>query len=98
MKNFDHQWRQLTALARQAPDDRDASAPHGLATRVAALAFERPSAGPFALFERLALRGLLAAGVVTLGCLAYSFSLINAEVEDELVYSSDPVAEVLDAS
>lgn len=73
MNQFDQQWRKLTAWARQAPDNRDASMPHGFSTRVVArLAIG--GSGYWSLLERFALRGILAAGVCCGAAVAFSFS------------------------
>ena len=56
-------WSKLTAAARSVDDDRNASAPYGFSTRVAALAFalERRSVS---LVDRFALRALGVASLV----------------------------------
>ncbi len=100
MKDFDPQWRRLTALARQAPAGGDEAAPYGFATRVAARAAEaRRASGSFVLFEKFALRGLIAAFAFTVASVAYSYtSTLTGESESEIGLVSDPVAELLDLS
>ena len=99
MKNFDHQWQKLTALARQAPDDRDAAAPLGFATRVAARAATAPAGSPWAAFERFALRGLVVAAVCSAAAIAFNYSLFSSDQAD--IYATgtaDTVVELLDIS
>jgi len=98
-----HPWSRLTAAARQARDERDASMPYGFATRIAALAFaqERRMAS---LFERFALRAVSAASLLALFSIVLNYSAISttggsaaAPVEDiELIAADDAVAVVLD--
>jgi hypothetical protein len=97
MNDFDTKWRRLTALARQAPDGDDGAAPHGFATRVAARAFE-PRPGPLALFERFALRGLLAAFALSLASAAYSYTALMAHGDEEITLAADPLPELLELS
>ena len=74
MSQFDHQWQRLTALARQAPADLDSAIPAGFATRVAARAAADGSvAGPWAMLERLALRGLVAAAACCVAAVAFNY-------------------------
>ena len=97
MNRFDHQWRKLIALARQAPDDQDAAAPYGFASRVVAQAASSPVAGPGAVFERLALRGLMVAAAFGVGAIAFNYSGITSEPTDEYA-ATDTVGELLDLS
>ncbi len=97
MSDFDRQWQKLTALARQAPDDRDAQVPLGFATRVAAQAAAAPVAGPMALFERFALRGLLAAAACCGAAMAFHY-LGNGTEQSEDVAVDDSVTALLDIS
>lgn len=96
MNRFDHQWQKLTALARQAGDNRDAAAPYGFSTRVAAQAVLTPAA-PWAAFERFALRGLLVAAAFGVGAIAFNYSTILGESADEYA-ATDAVGEMLDLS
>ena len=66
MKNYDQAWRRLTAAAREAADHRDSAAPYGFATRVATQAMARPFSDPRLVFEKFAIRGLIAAGAFSL--------------------------------
>lgn len=99
MKKFDQQWARLIALARQADAGPDLAAPYGFSTRVAALAMGGglPAPSVAAVLERLALRGLVAAGVLSLASAAFSYASLTSEHEDESAIS-DPVAEVLEIS
>jgi hypothetical protein len=73
MSQFDQQWQRLTALARQAPADRDIAVPAGFATRVAARAAATPAAGPWSTLERFALRGFLAAAACSVAAAAFNY-------------------------
>jgi hypothetical protein len=98
MSQFDQQWQKLTALARQAPADRDVALPPGFATRVAARAMTAP-AGPWFNLERLALRGLLAAAACCVAAVAYNFAELSSDQTD--IYATgtaDAVVELLDIS
>ena len=59
MKNTPQAWERLAAAARRAPEDRDARAPFGFSTRVAALAMAGRPTG--SLVERFALRAMIVA-------------------------------------
>jgi hypothetical protein len=96
MNRFDHQWQKLTALARSAGDEREAAAPFGFATRLAAHAGLAP-ATPWAAFERFALRGLLVAAVFGVAAIAFNFSTMLTESADEYA-ATDTVGEMLDLS
>ena len=99
MNTLDTQWRRLTALARTAPTGGEASAPPGFATRVVAHAFAASRGGsPLALFEKFALRGLVAAGVLSLASVAYSYTALTTPLDDELSLAADPLPELLDLS
>jgi hypothetical protein len=97
MNRFDHQWRKLTTLARQARDERDPAAPYGFASRVAAQAASIPLAGPWAVFERFALRGLMVAAAFGVGAIAFSYSTLMPEQADEYA-AADTIGEILDLS
>ena len=96
MNPYDHQWQKLTALARSAADDRDATAPYGFATRVAARAATQPFGSPWASFERFAMRGLVvAAGLCVM---AVVFNYVSFGERDDEMSMTDSVGEVLDVS
>jgi hypothetical protein len=97
MNRFDHQWQKLTALARQAPDDKDARAPLGFATRVAARAAAAPADSPWAVFERFALRGLVVAAAFGVAAVAFNYTALTSESSDDIA-STDTVSELLDLS
>ena len=97
MSPFDHQWQRLTALARQARPDLDAVVPPGFSTRVAARAATLPVAGPWALFERFALRGLVVAAVFSAAAIVYNFSSLQSDQGEDYA-SSDTVGELLELS
>ena len=99
-----HPWSRLTAAAREVRDERDASAPFGFATRIAALALaqERRVAS---LFERFALRAVGVASLLALFSVALNYQDLSTESvgvtvaqadEPELMAADDAVAVVLD--
>lgn len=95
MNPHHQQWLRLTAAARQAPDEREASAPYGFATRVAALGLAAPAAlPPRALLEKFALRGLFAAGALSVAAAAFGYSALQSDRESDAI-SGDTVTEVL---
>lgn len=73
-----HPWARLTAAARTVRDDRDASAPYGFATRVAALALAQEEKVA-SLFDRFALRALGVACLLAIGSVALNYDSILAE-------------------
>lgn len=87
-------WDQLVTAARRAPDERDASAPYGFATRLAARAFSVPPPTAQALLEKFALRGLFVSGLLGLAAAAYGYTAIATEDESALLVT-DIVTEVL---
>lgn len=98
MNSFDHQWRNLTALARSAPADPGAVAPYGFATRVAGLAAAQP-ASPWPVFGRFALRGLIAAAACCFAAVVYNYAGLSTEQADNYASSAaDSIDELLDIS
>jgi hypothetical protein len=96
-----HPWTRLTRAARSVPDARDTAAPYGFATRVAALALAaEQSAG--SLLERLSLRALGVACLLTMLTVAANYSLVSKLfTADEVAFavtSEDPVGELVDAA
>jgi hypothetical protein len=98
MNHSDPHWQRLAALARQAPDGRDTAAPYGFATRVAAVAGAMPAVTARAVFERLALRGLLVAAGFGLAAGAFSFSTLTVSPQMDAYAAADSVYELLDIS
>lgn len=95
MNPHHQQWLRLATAARQAPDDRDETAPFGFATRVAALGLMAPAAVlPRAVFEKFALRGLFAACALSAAAAAFGYTAFTSEQETEAV-TGDTVTEVL---
>jgi hypothetical protein len=99
-----HPWSRLTAAAREVRDERDASAPYGFATRIAAIALaqERRVAS---LFERFALRAVGVASLLALFSVVLNYQALSTEPvapvatteEPELLIAADDaVAVVLD--
>jgi hypothetical protein len=97
MKHPDQRWPRLTAAARSARDERDTAAPYGFATRVAALAMAMPSANPFAVFDRIAKRGLIAAAAFSVAAVAFGYSAWTGDHGDD-VTATDAVSEILELS
>ena len=97
MSPFDQQWQRLTALARQARPDLDGAVPSGFSTRVAARAAALPGAGPWAIVERFALRGLVVASVFSVAAIAYNYSILQSDQGEDYA-SSDTVGELLELS
>lgn len=99
MNRFDQQWQKLTALARQAPVERDTALPPGFATRVAARAAAAPVPGPWFALERFALRGFIAAAACGVAAIAYGFpSLASDQIDIYATGTADTVVELLDLS
>ena len=94
MSSFDHQWQRLTALARQAPADRDPGIPPGFATRVAARAAALPPGSPWQFLERFAVRGLVVATVFGVAAVAFNYSSLLSDQGEDYV-STDTVSELL---
>ena len=100
-------WMRLTAAARRANGERDAVAPYGFATRVAARAWTAEG-GAANLFERFALRAVAVAGLLAVMSVALNFRALPGArpvPSDTVVYSDDvvlavgdPVAVALDFS
>ena len=97
MKPDDKSWQKLVAAARRAPAAGDESAPFGFSTRVAALAFERPST-PESAFARLSLRAAAVAGLLAVAAVAANYSAIMGAFDDDTstAAADDPIAEVVD--
>lgn len=97
MNGFESKWLRLVTAARQAPETRDAAAPYGFATRIAARALgdERPAV--LAAFGRFSVRALWVACLLTLISVAANY-LAFASSDDDEQSLIDPVSEVLNAS
>ncbi len=87
-------WPRLTTAARRAPAPEGATAPYGFATRVAALAMTVPAL-PGRLWEKLALRGFLAAGLLSVAAVGYGFSAFTQITAEADALTEDVVSEVL---
>lgn len=101
MSPTDKAWQQLVATARQAPDAKDESCPPGFATRVAARALGRETAGS-SLLERFALRAVVFSGVLAvLGAVGNVSTMDPAagpgEV-DSYFTAEDPAAIILETA
>src|SRR5271156_1048317 len=97
MKNYEQSWQKLATAARSAPGGREESAPYGFAVRVVAQSLAAPRSNPWNLFEKFAVRGLLAACGLSLVAIALNFSAWSSDREDD-VTSNDTVTEMLDLS
>jgi hypothetical protein len=95
MNDHDRIWERLAAAARGAHGGPDESAPFGFSTRVAARAMVAPAPAPWALFEKFAVRGLIAACAFSLAAVAFGYAAWAGDHEND-VASDDAVAEVLD--
>ena len=96
--NRHHQaWHRLVAAARPA-DAQTEAASYGFATRLASLGLAAPAANPWAQFEKLALRGLLAAGAFSLASLAFNYTTPAGDHSDDTVASADGISEILEIS
>ena len=98
MNKFDEQWRKLTALARQAGDERAVAAPFGFSTRVAARAGALPPDRSWAAFEQFALRGLLVAATFGVAAAAYNYSPLSTSTQTDAYAAADTVGELLELS
>lgn len=98
MNQFDQQWKKLTALARQAGDTREVSAPHGFATRVVARSGLMPQEVAWAPFEYFALRGLMVAAAFGVMAAAFNFTNFVTSSPSEAYVAAETVDEMLELS
>ncbi|MEN9633553.1 MAG: hypothetical protein RL077_1957 [Verrucomicrobiota bacterium] len=94
-KITDGGWARLIAAARKADGGGAEFAPSGFATRVVALAWERPMQIGF-LFERFALRAVGASCFLAALSVASNFTFSAAMSDDELGLPADAVSVVFD--
>ncbi|MBL9188620.1 MAG: hypothetical protein JNK23_14145 [Opitutaceae bacterium] len=98
-----HAWARLTAAARTVRDERDASAPFGFATRVAALAFAQERRVS-SLLERFSLRAIGVAALLALCSVALNYQELAGtgtfvqHADDELLHTDDAMTIVLNLS
>ncbi|MFI5335644.1 MAG: hypothetical protein ACHQ5A_02600 [Opitutales bacterium] len=97
MNRHSQDWHRLASAARTAGAEPEA-APYGFATRLAALGLAAPAANPWALLEKFALRGLLAAGLFSLAAIAFGYSAWAGDHGDDTVAAADTISDVLDIS
>ncbi len=90
-------WSRLVAATRSV-EEPSGAVPYGFATRVAGLGLAAPATPPWGLFEKLALRGLLAAGAFCLAALALGYSSWAGDRSDDTVASADAISEILEVS
>ena len=89
-------WDRLVAAARQAPQEADAEAPFGFATRVVALS-RRPEGRGASIFGRYSLRALGVASILAVASVAANYSAIATAFSDDqpVAVTDDPVSEVV---
>jgi hypothetical protein len=97
MNGFESKWQRLITAARQAPETRDAAAPYGFSTRIAARALSDERPARTAMFARISVRALWVACLLTLVSVATNY-LAFASSEDDEQNLIDPVSDVLNAS
>ncbi len=97
------EWSRLVAAARLASTEREAQAPYGFATRMAALAAAQPRAGMSSLLERFSLRALGVATLLALVSVAANYKAVsNVFRGDEGLSATtdsvigDPVGDIVD--
>jgi hypothetical protein len=103
-----HPWARLTAAARSVRDDRDATAPYGFATRIAALALSQEEKVA-SLFDRFALRALGVSCLLALGSVALNYhslssdttvgvsgQIVAANIDEVMLPTTDAVAVIFD--
>ncbi len=99
-------WQRLAAAARTVRDDRDASAPYGFATRVAALALAQERR-VVSVLDRMALRALGVASLLALFSVALNYqemtsaftstgTALHLAEDTDTIAPDDAVAIVLD--
>lgn len=96
MSTEEKTWQKLVTAARLVPS-RDEAAPYGFATRVASLGMSIPHGPRWALFEKFAIRGLIAACACGAAAAAFGYSSWTGDHESESSVD-DGVVEVLDLS
>ena len=95
MNPMDPKWSRLVTAARGATDDRDAAAPYGFSTRVAALALAGPGSRT-PLLERWSLRALGVAGLLAAVSIASNLPALISTMQNEATGLDDPVGEIVD--
>lgn len=88
-----HPWARLAAAARQVQDERDATAPYGFATRVAALAYSQPVKAA-SLFDAFALRALGIAALLALFSVAMNYNNLTASTPNLVADATIPAEEL----
>jgi len=98
MNHYDQAWQRLTTAARNVPAEEDVAAPYGFATRLAALGLAAPRESRYRLFEKFALRGLVAAAAFSMAAVAFGYSTWASDRDDDTVAVNDTVGEILSTS
>ncbi|HVU16141.1 MAG TPA: hypothetical protein VHD32_04420 [Candidatus Didemnitutus sp.] len=75
-------WHKLVIAARSVPS-HDEAAPYGFATRVATMGLSVPLTPRWALFEKFAIRGLIAACACGAAAAAFGYSSWTGDHENE---------------
>jgi hypothetical protein len=97
MNRHEQAWQRLVAAGRTAPAAGQDSLPYGFATRLAALGLAAPRENPFRLFEKLAVRALVAACAFSVAAIVFGFSSWT-DHEDETIAANDTISEILGTS
>ncbi|HEY4302312.1 MAG TPA: hypothetical protein VGM73_15675 [Candidatus Didemnitutus sp.] len=97
MSTDDRNWQKLATAARSLPLRMDVAAPFGFSTRMAGLAMSTPRSASWALFEKFAIRGLIAACACGAAAAAFGYSSWNSDHEND-TGADDGVTEVFDLS
>lgn len=99
-----HPWMRLSSAARTVRDERDAAAPYGFATRLAALALAQERR-VVSVLDRFSLRALAVACLLAVGSVGLNYQALTANpgaapmvnIDDfEITPVGDAVAVVLD--
>jgi hypothetical protein len=91
-------WQNLVTAARRARDDRDASAPYGFSTRVAALAMSAQELSIGSIFERFSWRALGLASLLAITSIAAGYAWQAAPTDEDLLTDDTMVAALFDTS
>jgi hypothetical protein len=90
MKSNHSEWQRLIAGARLARDERDAQAPYGFATRIAAQAAGTPRISATAwVFERMSLRALSVAALLVVAAVATNIAPIKRIIDEDAAALQD---------
>ena len=91
-------WQKLVTAARRARDDRDAAAPYGFSTRVAAMAMSAQELSIGTVFERFSWKALGLASLLAVASVAANYAWLATPADDDLLSDEAMVAALFDAS